>query len=459
MRYLSVCSGIEAASVAWHDLFQCAAMSEIEPFPRAVLEHHYPSVPLHGDFTTIEKDDYGTIDILVGGTPCQSFSVAGLRGGLDDDRGNLALEFCRLAFRKRPRWVLWENVPGCLSANGGRDFGSILGGLAECGYGFAYRVLDAQFVRVESHPFAVPQRRRRVFVVGYLGDWRPSAAVLFERESLRRHSPPRREARTGNPAVSHALLASANKKWCNNAETYITLKGDTVASTLNHRYDSSPCTDRGQDVVAYQCQGSNAGPMGTLRAGNGNSSGGVPFVPLAGEVLGFSCKDYGADVTSDVSPTMRSMGHHNSHANGGGQLAIAFAQNQRNELREMSAAGALSADPGVKQQSYVITGTDKTNRVAFETDVSGAVRTRAPGQQENSSTTVAAQDHMVRRLTPTECERLQGFPDGYTDVIYRGKKAADGPRYKAIGNSMAVNVMRWIGLRIQQVDAIVNSGK
>lgn len=415
MRYLSVCSGIDAVSVAWHDLFRCAAMSEIEAFPRAVLEHHYPNVPLHGDFTTIKEDDYDSIDILVGGTPCQSFSVAGLRGGLDDDRGNLALEFCRLAFRKKPRWVLWENVPGCLSSNGGRDFGSILGGLAECGYGFAYRVLDAQFVRVESHPYAVPQRRRRVFVVGHLGDWRPSAAVLFERESLRRHPEPRREAGAGNPAVSHALLASTSKKLDPTAESYVTLKGDKVASTLSHRYDSSPCVDRGQDVVAYQCQGSNVGPMGTLRAGNGNSSGGVPF--------------------------------------------MAFAQNQRDELRELSAAGALAAEPGMKQQSYVITGTDKTNRVAFETEVCGSLRTKPPGHQENSSTTVAAQDHMVRRLTPTECERLQGFPDGYTDIVYRGKRACDGPRYKALGNSMAVNVMRWLGLRIRDVEAMLDRSR
>lgn len=418
MRYLSVCSGIDAVSVAWHDLFKCAAMSEIEAFPRAVLSHHYPDVPLHGDFTTISEDDYGAIDVLVGGTPCQSFSIAGLRGGLDDNRGNLALEFCRLAFRKRPRWVLWENVPGCLSTNGGRDFGSILGGLAECGYGFAYRVLDAQFVRVESHAYAVPQRRRRVFVVGHLGDWRPSAAVLLERESLRRHPEPRREAGAGNPAVSHALLASTSKKLDPTAESYVTLKGDKVASTLSHRYDSSPCTDRGQDVVA------------------------------------FSCKDYGADATNGITPTMRSMGHHKSHANGGGQLAVAFAQNQRDELRELSTAGALAAEPGMKQQSYVITGTDKTNRVAFETEVCGSLRTKPPGHQENSSTTVAAQDHMVRRLTPTECERLQGFPDGYTDIVYRGKRACDGPRYKALGNSMAVNVMRWLGLRICDVEAM-----
>jgi DNA (cytosine-5)-methyltransferase 1 len=160
--------------------------SEIEKFPREVLAHHYPDVPLHGDFTTIEENQYGSIDLLVGGTPCQSFSVAGLRKGLDDDRGNLSLEFIKLAQRERPRWVVWENVPGVLSSNGGRDFGSFLSALGQSGYGFAYRVLDAQY-------FGVAQRRRRVFVVGYLGDWRRAAAVLFERESLRGNPAPSRE--------------------------------------------------------------------------------------------------------------------------------------------------------------------------------------------------------------------------------------------------------------------------
>src|SRR5690242_13415373 len=198
MRYLSVCSGIEAATVAWHPLgWEAAAYSEIEAFPRAVLKHHYPDVPCHGDFTTIGADEYGPVDLLVGGTPCQSFSVAGLRGGMDDERGQLALQFLKLLDRTRARWVVWENVPGVLSSNGGRDFGSFLGGLVELGYGFAYRVLDAQF-------FGVPQRRRRVFVVGYLGDWRRAAAVLFERHSLSGHPAPRREK---GPSVA-ALTAN-----------------------------------------------------------------------------------------------------------------------------------------------------------------------------------------------------------------------------------------------------------
>jgi len=187
MIYGSVCSGIEAATVAWEPLgWKPSFFSEIEAFPRAVLQHHYPNVPLHGDFTTIKENEYEPIQLLVGGTPCQSFSIAGLRGGLDDDRGNLALEFLRLADRTRPRWLVWENVPGVLSSNGGRDFGSIVGGMVQLGYGIAYRILDAQY-------FGVAQRRRRVFVIGYLGDWRRATAVLFERQSLSGNLAPSRE--------------------------------------------------------------------------------------------------------------------------------------------------------------------------------------------------------------------------------------------------------------------------
>ena len=149
MRFGSVCSGIEAASVAWHPLgWRASFLSEIEAFPRAVLSHHYPEVPLHGDFTTIRGGEYEPIDLLVGGTPCQSFSVGGLRGGLGDQRGNLALQYFRLADRLRPRWLVWENVPGVLSSHKGRDFGSILGAMVELGYGFAWRVLDAEFFGV-----------------------------------------------------------------------------------------------------------------------------------------------------------------------------------------------------------------------------------------------------------------------------------------------------------------------
>ena len=196
MRYLSVCSGIEAASAAWKPLgWTPVAFSEIEPFPSSVLAAHHPDVKNWGDMTQYKEWPDEQIDVICGGTPCQSFSVAGLRKGLADPRGNLMLTFGAIAAKYRPRWLVWENVPGVLSSNGGRDFGAFLWLLGQLGYGFAYRVLDAQYVRVESHPHAVPQRRRRVFVVGHSGGlWQRAAAVLFERQGLCGHPAPRREA-------------------------------------------------------------------------------------------------------------------------------------------------------------------------------------------------------------------------------------------------------------------------
>mgnify|MGYP006935499754 CR=1 FL=1 len=398
-RYLSVCSGIEAATVAWHPLgWTPAAFSEIEAFPRAVLAHHYPEVPLHGDFTTIRGDEYGTIDVLVGGTPCQDFSVAGLRAGIAGDRGNLTLEFLRLASRTKPRWIVWENVPGVLSSDGGRALGAFLGGLAELGYGFAYRVLDAQH-------FGLAQRRARVFVVGYLGDWRRAAAVLFERESLQGHPAPCREAGERVAAYTPSSIGDYREGIGTLRANGGDLGGGSeglIASTG----DISHCLNAGgmgrQDYEtetlithSLRAEGFDASEDGTGR--------GTPLVPMA-----FNWQSGG--------------GHHNSHANGGVMPAVAFAQNQRDEVRLMDVAGALASEPGMKQQTYVHTSA-------------------------------------VRRLTPRECERLQGFPDDYTLVPYRGKPAADGPRYKALGNSMAVPVMAWIGRRIAMVEAITATAR
>ncbi|MDD3798407.1 MAG: DNA cytosine methyltransferase [Novosphingobium sp.] len=420
MRYLSVCAGIEAATVAWHPLgWEPAAFSEIEAFPRAVLAHQFPNVPLHGDFTTIGADDYGPIDLLVGGTPCQSFSIAGLRGGLADDRGNLALEFLCLADRKRPRWIVWENVPGVLSAtshvapdicapdidldagNGPEDgeeivvtdcyeadedhaFACFMAGLQELGYGAAYRILDAQYA-------GVPQRRRRVFVAGYLGDWRRAAAVLFERHSLSGHPAPRQEAGKVSPTIPSRSLGGGGlgtdfdcdggliqQSWP--AEIAPTLNahfGDKMG--LENQHINSGC---GHFVShALRGEGFDASEDGTGR--------GTPIVPGA-----FHCKGTEVQFTTDgVNPPLRSMSHNTSHQNAGGHAAVAY------DLRGQS----------------------------------------------------------VRRLTPTECERLQGFPDDWTLIPYRGKPAdqcPDGPRYKALGNSMAVPVMRWIGERIALVESI-----
>lgn len=405
MIYGSVCSGIEAVTLAWEPLgFRPAWFAEIDPFCSALLAHRFPHVANLGDFTAI-GDDAGPIDVLAGGTPCQSFSIAGRRGGLDDDRGNLALEFCRLAGRLRPRWIVWENVPGVLSSNGGRDFGAILGALADLGYGCAWRVLDAQF-------FGVPQRRRRVFVAGHLGDWRRAAAVLLERESLRRDTPARRAAREGPSYATAPSLTSSGR----GVERVGESRGQdpVIAMALNAKGGSGRMDGESETFVAHSLRGDgfDASEDGTGR--------GTPLVATA-----FSAKDHGADA-GELAPTLRAMPHSGSHANGGGQVAVCF----ESRIARNGRGGPSGLVPPLKAQSG---GTGRGDGAPLLA-VSGTLA--------------------VRRLTPRECERLQGMPDDWTLIPYRGKPAADGPRYRAIGNSMAVPVMRWIGRRIQMVEAI-----
>lgn len=422
MIYGSVCSGIEAATVAWHPLgWRPAFFAEVAKFPSQVLGHHYPAVPNHGDFTTINQGDYDAIDVLVGGTPCQDFSVAGLRAGMDGARGQLTVEFAHLAGRLRPEWLVWENVPGVLSIDGGRAFGTFLGMLGQLGYGLAYRVLDAQH-------FGVPQRRRRVFVVGYFGDWRRAAAVLFERHSLSGDPAPRREAGQTAPTVPSRSTGGGG------LGTDFDCDGGLIASTGH----VSHCLNGGgmgrqdfetetllavggfpdSDVMAIQGAAVRENPA-SGPDGIGVRTDGVAFTLEARsevQAIAFTCKDHGADASA-LSPTLRAMGHSGSHANAGGQVAVAMNLRGRDggAMPELSDVASLRAADGGSSRSYVAGGM------------------------------------AVRRLTPRECERLQGFPDDYTKL---SDKTADGPRYKALGNSMAVPVMRWIGERIAMVDAI-----
>jgi DNA (cytosine-5)-methyltransferase 1 len=370
MRYLSVCSGVEAATVAWHGLgWQPVAFSEIEKFPSQVLAHHYPDVPNLGDMTKYKEWDFGTtgLDLLVGGTPCQSFSVAGLRKGMDDPRGNLALVYCGMLDHFRPKWFVWENVPGVLSSSGGRDFGSFLGALAQLGYGFAYRVLDAQY-------FGVAQRRRRVFVVGYLGDWRPPAAVLFERGSLRRDTAPSRASGKEPTAFFESSLAQYKQ-----GDIGGTLKasggvlgGGSETFLTQKVYETHPADSRVKEM-GDTCQ--------TVTSRWGTGGGNVPLVEAYG-----------------IQGSMIGRQDHNGPQGDGINEEVSFTLN-----------------------------TIDRHAVAYDTK--------------------------VRRLTPIECERLQGFPDGYTNVPWRKKDLSpDSLRYKALGNSMAVPVMQWIGKRIQMVE-------
>ena len=386
MRYASLCDGIGAVHCAWQPLgWECAWTSEIDRFPIAVVDLRWGFRNL-GDMTEITGDmidEHGRLDLLVGGTPCQSFSVAGLRGGLDDARGNLALRFMQLCAAARPRWVVWENVPGVLSVDGGRAFGSILGALEELRYGWAYRTLDAQW-------FGVAQRRRRVFVVGCLGDWRRAAALLFEQQSVR-GDPATREA-PREAAASIAGRGAAGASWP--AE---------VSCCINSSFGNKIGLD-GQHI----------------------DGGGSMFVP-----------GRGAAVASWWD---------------GGQLSNTI--DAKADCHRMPDKGRLNAvlEPVAHTSDGVVADPITTTEGKTWENAGNNGRLRNCVQEPMA----------VRRLTPRECERLQGFPDDYTLIPWRKKPAEDcpdGPRYRALGNSMAVPVMRWIGERIEAVDRIPNTGE
>lgn len=493
MKYVSIFSGIEAATVAWHPLgWEPLAFSEIDPFPSTVLQHHYPDIPNLGDITKIDWSPYvGAADIVVGGSPCQSFSVAGKREGLAGASG-LMFEYIRAVRELRPRWFVWENVPGALSSERGEAYRQLLSEMDALGYGLAWRVLDAQF-------FGVAQRRERVFLVGSLGTMR-CAEVLFERESLswdhqssrqKRQAlaeeaqgcvgeadhdsgcltPGETQSRRVYPTSGVYPTLSTREKSGQNQESVFTQFGDDIAGTLTARYDSSPCVDRGANVVVDE--------RDVVAA--------LDFKPVAFLYnQGAKARSLGI---SEINPTLKT--DHNP--------VVAFASNQRDEVRELEVAGALAAQPGIKQQTYICRADGQTNAMAGvnlaptltshakkdppliypaedstgeDEPVTLQIRGGKPGggksaliQHDMSATlsthntrTLITGDHeerglTVRRLTPRECERLQGFPDDYTDIPYRNKEhAPDGARYKALGNSMAVPVMRWIGERIQMVE-------
>ena len=428
MRFGSVCSGIEAASVAWNPLgWKAQWLSEIEPFPCSLLAHHYPDTPNLGDMTKYNDwptDDKHAIDLLCGGTPCQSFSVAGLRKGLDDPRGNLMLTFGAIAAKYRPQWLVWENVPGVLSSNGGRDFGSFLGMLGQLGYGFAYRICDAQY-------HGVAQRRRRVFVVGCLGDWRSAAAVLFERHSLQGHPAPRRQAGQG---TSHSLAPS------------LTASGRGVERTGE---------TRGQDpVVAVP---SVAGTMKACKDSGGwsnsadHAAAGYMIPVQIVETLCVATGQAGAEICAEMAPTLN-CNHEAPYA----MYPVPFDTTQITSKANYSNPKAgdpchpLAAQAHVPAIAVALRGRDGGATAELGDEVGNALRASSGGGDKAHVLSEMA----VRRLTPEECEKLQGFPVSYTNVPHRGKPAADGNRYKALGNSWAVPNVAWIGRRIEQVQAI-----
>lgn len=423
-------------------------MSEIEKFPRAVLKHHYPEVPLHGDFTTIKVGDYEPIDVLVGGTPCQDFSVAGKRLGMDGARGNLSLEFLALAKRLRPRWMVFENVPGLLSnwsgATGydhdksGRwessensDFAAFLGAVHECGYSGGWRSLDAQYA-------GLAQRRERLFFVGYLGDWRPPAAVLFERESLRGDNPPSREA-----GQNVAGSISARTEGGGGLGTDFELGGGL------------------QVAHSLRADGFDASEDGTGR--------GTPLVPDIAWALqerdskGADSNTKDGHLIPVTMPTLRSgannggKGHDARSGDTKDEYIIPIAFDQAQITSKTNRSNPQPGDPSFPLH------TSAPPVIAFESrfvrngrgapsDIVPPLKTQSGETGKGDAAPLLQSGMMVRRLTPIECERLQGFPDDYTKI---SEKTADGPRYKALGNSFPVPVVRWLGQRIQMVDQLL----
>ena len=459
IRFGSVCSGIEAASVAWEPLgWEAQWFSEIEQFPSAVLAHRFPSVPNLGDMTLIHESETfnnATIDLLVGGTPCQSFSVAGLRKGLTDPRGNLMLTFLSLAQRKKPRWIVWENVPGVLSSNGGRDFGTFLQALAELGYGFAYRVLDAQY-------FGVAQRRRRVFVVGYLGDWRPCASVLFEQDCLSGNTKKSREKR--KTTSSDAEGGSGGRGlW------------PTVGALCA---DTHPGAYSGQDaytgrIIPHEFKvrgGSEGGGKGYLGQDETAFTISTTQDQQIAQPIAVDC--YNQTINEHTTQTIGSSASDVNHYE-----AVLQPTPYRKSKRAQNVDDYetwVEGDIANTINTFESTDIRATNTVvqpqaidfrnqSVSDDVTMTLQSKSNGGYSlNYQPGILQPTMAIRRLTPTECERLQGFPDGWTKIPYRNKPeevCPDGPRYKACGNSMAVPVMRWIGERIQMVEQLMKDAK
>jgi len=537
MKYLSVCSGIEAASKAWEPIgWEPVAFSEIEPFPSAVLKHHWPKVQNLGDMTQHEQWNIpsGTIDLLVGGTPCQSFSVAGLRQGLKDPRGNLMLTYLAIAERLKPRWLVWENVPGVLSSNGGKDFGSFLGALGELGYEWAYRVLDAQW-------FGVAQRRRRVFVVAHLGEGSLAAKVLFESESVRRNPAPSREARQGVATNVAPSLTASNDPSRSPQSSEVTqqvsavLEASVVSPTITQCKGSrGGCSDEalmeikavheaiaerevcgclsdgahmggglnGQDAYSGRIMAVRTEPVIIDRAAFNQGQNAQykpriehsetmdPLVARGPHAIAFQTSELrltGKLTEKSVCPTLKA----NTKA-GDTEVKVVLYENHPNDSRVTgphdgatscgSRYGTGGGNVPLVQEAIAFRDPSPTltskmqgqagwapynedahlvGAVAVDTynqalqEKAAPIRSAASDVCHTGGVINPAERMAVRRLTPRECERLQGFDDDHTLIPWRNKPAdqcPDGPRYKALGNSMAVPCMAWIGKRIDAVE-------
>lgn len=431
MKYLSLFSGIEAATVGWHHLgWECVGVSEIDPFACEVLKQRLPHIPNLGDITKITKEQLNEkypngLDIVVGGSPCQAFSVAGLRKGLEDPRGNLMLEYIRIVATVRPTYFIWENVPGVLSSNGGRDFGTLLQAMEKLGYQLCWRTFD-------SKNFGIPQRRRRVFLVGSLANNRHPFEILFEQESVQGDNTKSRETRQDNTPKTtasteeHDRITLMNPAQPSNppVETHYAPSLIARMGTGGNQVPLIVFPFKNKEIILLKNNRSdgnmyeNAQHCFTLTAAMGKGGGHVPMTTYRLAAL-----RTGGTVESKVSPTLT------SGMSSGDTLPVTIYTTEKQYASTLCARD----HKGVSSDSF---GHDSQHLVNTETK--------------------------VRRLTPIECERLQGFPDNWTQIAWRGKEPKDCPishRYKCLGNSMTTNVMRWIGERIAGVPTTIFKSK
>lgn len=501
MKFISICSGIEAASVAWSPLgWEAVAFSEIEPFPSAVLAHHYPDVPNLGDMLTLPERilalEAPAPDLLCGGTPCQAFSVAGNRRSLEDARGNLSLTFCEIAnaiddvraSRGEPSCIVfWENVPGVLNTPD-NAFGCFLAGIAGeteplvaaggkwtnagCVYGpkraVAWRVFDAQY-------FGVAQRRRRVFLVASARDGFDPSEILFEREGMRRNLAPSREAgqEVAGTIAARFGISRNNHEECVTASRMVAFGeyvDDGTASAMKAR-DYKDATDLVVQPV-YTIQGSmigrndHAGPKGNginedvCFTQNTTDRHAVVYgepIPIHDQATRFAGKrgenqdgkGNGLGIGEPGAP-MNTLTKGDRHAVAYEPLPFDTTQITSPSNYSKPQAGdpchplAAGAHPPAIAQPMVLMDQGGSVMNVMEDGTVGTLRRETHGHEPSVLTNMA-----VRRLTPVECERLQGFPDDYTNIPWRKQPTSpDGPRYKALGNSWAVPNVRWIGARI-----------
>ena len=429
MNVLSLFTGIEGFDLGFNNAgMKCLWQVEIDKHCQAVLRHNSPNTEKSTDVKKVGKRNLKPVGLICGGFPCQDLSVAGKRKGMDGERSGLWYEFARIIAELKPPWVVIENVPGLLSSNKGNDFAIILRWLGECGYYASWRILDSQY-------WGVAQRRRRLFVVGSLGNT-SCAEILFESEGMPWNSAKGKKKREG---VAATISRRPKGRGYGDEE----MNGNLVAGTL---------------PADYYKQGGNAmgsiegGLIAATETGAGFWSEGKPRLRCStapGQpqtILAFQSKASSQNSMnpSDKVPAL-------SVGKSGGS-SICFQQNTRDEVREIGGkvAGCISAEPGMKQQNYIagflpMQGS-KAQGMGYEKERSPTLKESSIGVQINM---------VVRRLTPRECERLQGFPGDWTryGIDENGKKIeiSDTQRYKMAGNAVTRNVPEWMGKRIVKV--------